>query len=141
VVTSFAEEIRLRDQKIRFLEEEIATLKNEIVLLKEVVTPDLNTAVEMRLKITRTEAALLSMFIRNPVILTKEAAYLALYGGRTGEWPEIKILDVLVCKFKKRLHDQGAPMPLTETIWGRGWRLTDEGRDWLENRLSDGKAA
>lgn len=38
--------------------------------------------------------------------------------------PEIKIIDVFICKVRKKLRDAGAA-GIIETVWGRGYRLAD----------------
>jgi two-component system cell cycle response regulator CtrA len=45
-----------------------------------------------------------------------------LYGGR--DEPELKIIDVFICKLRKKLHDVGVGH-LIETMWGRGYVLRD----------------
>jgi DNA-binding response OmpR family regulator len=52
--------------------------------------------------------------------------YSCLYGAKPdNEWPEVKIIDVFVSKFRKKLRSllpDGAEDPLT-TAWGRGYSL------------------
>jgi len=54
-----------------------------------------------------------------PRILSKEALLAALYQLRNEE-PEIKIIDVFVCKLRKKLRPLGVNI---DTVWGRGYRL------------------
>lgn len=61
------------------------------------------------------------MALRTGSLLTKEAFLNHLYGGL--DEPEIKIVDVFICKVRRKLRDfewQGAAI---ETVWGRGYRL------------------
>jgi two-component system cell cycle response regulator CtrA len=37
--------------------------------------------------------------------------------------PELKIIDVFICKVRKKLAEAGAPK-LIETVWGRGYRMS-----------------
>nr|WP_246713314.1 helix-turn-helix domain-containing protein [Rhizobium sp. BK112] len=50
---------------------------------------------------------------------TKQSIMMALYSDRAEE-PEIKIVDVFVCKLRKKLSRFGVRI---ETIWGQGYRL------------------
>ena len=57
-----------------------------------------------------------------PSVAPKQAIYNALYGDREPiDWPEPKIIDVVICKTRKDLGRLGL---VVETIWGRGYRLS-----------------
>ena len=70
---------------------------------------------------TRSEAVIMSTLERNaPNAVTKSALYDRLYGLRADcDLPATKILDVLVCKVRKKLPE-GYQI---ETVWGKGYRL------------------
>lgn len=55
--------------------------------------------------------------------LTKEMFLNHLYGGMNE--PELKIIDVFVCKLRKKLAQATGGNHYIETIWGRGYRLRD----------------
>ncbi|WP_317983325.1 winged helix-turn-helix domain-containing protein [Sandaracinobacteroides saxicola] len=55
---------------------------------------------------------------RRGVTQTKEMFLAHLYEGR--EEPELKIIDVFICKIRKKFADLGA-QPFIETVWGRGY--------------------
>ena len=55
--------------------------------------------------------------------VTKEMFLAHLYGGH--EEPEMKIIDVFVCKLRRKLADAGIP-GLIETVWGRGYTIPAE---------------
>lgn len=61
------------------------------------------------------------MSLRKGVTLTKENFLGHLYGGM--DEPEIKIIDVFICKLRKKLNAAGGH-PI-ETVWGRGYKLQD----------------
>ena len=48
----------------------------------------------------------------------------SLYGGR--DEPEMKIIDVFICKLRRKLSEAGAPQ-LIETVWGRGYTIPNDG--------------
>ena len=55
-----------------------------------------------------------------PRVLTKEAALEWLYQINSGEEPEIKIIDVYICKARKKLTPIGVRI---DTMWGKGYAL------------------
>ncbi|MCP1230036.1 response regulator transcription factor [Acetobacter indonesiensis] len=73
--------------------------------------------------LTGKEFAILELLaLRKGASLSKETLLNHLYGGR--DEPDIKIIDVFVCKLRKKLHAAGAK-DLIATIWGRGYVLND----------------
>ena len=60
---------------------------------------------------------------RKGVIVTKEMFLGHLYGGQ--DEPELKIIDVFVCKLRKKLAQATGGSHYIETVWGRGYRLRD----------------
>lgn len=59
--------------------------------------------------------------LRKGITLTKDAFVTHLYGGR--DEPEVKIIDVFICKLRKKLRAAGCE--LVETVWGQGYVLRD----------------
>ncbi len=73
--------------------------------------------------LTAKEYAILELLVlRRGMVLTKEAFLGHLYGGM--DEPEAKIIDVFVCKLRKKLADAGAPSVIG-TVWGRGYTVRD----------------
>jgi two-component system cell cycle response regulator CtrA len=54
-----------------------------------------------------------------------------LYGGM--DEPEMKIIDVFICKLRKKLADASMGKDYIETVWGRGYML----REPHEVRISE----
>ena len=61
--------------------------------------------------------------LRKGTILTKEMFLDHLYGGV--DEPELKIIDVFVCKLRKKLAQATGGNHYIETVWGRGWVVRD----------------
>ena len=61
--------------------------------------------------------------LRKGTILTKEMFLNHLYGGM--DEPELKIIDVFICKLRKKLSRACANENYIETVWGRGYVLKD----------------
>jgi two-component system cell cycle response regulator CtrA len=59
--------------------------------------------------------------VRQGTTVTNEMLLNHLYGG-TDE-PELKIIDVFVCKLRKKLGQPTGSKYYIETIWGRGYKL------------------
>nr|WP_294520004.1 response regulator transcription factor [uncultured Rhodopila sp.] len=74
--------------------------------------------------LTGKEYAILELLVlRKGMVLTKEAFLNHLYGGM--DEPEVKIIDVFVCKLRKKLARAGAD-GIIGTIWGRGYMLREQ---------------
>ena len=72
---------------------------------------------------TRREYAILELLsLRKGSALTKEMMMSHLYGGM--DEPEIKIIDVFICKLRRKLSAAGGEN-LIETVWGRGYLLRE----------------
>lgn len=63
------------------------------------------------------------MSLRKGTTLTKEMFLNHLYGGM--DEPELKIIDVFVCKLRKKLELATGGQNYIETVWGRGYVLRD----------------
>jgi two-component system cell cycle response regulator CtrA len=61
--------------------------------------------------------------LRKGITLTKEVFLNHLYGGM--DEPEVKIIDVFICKLRKKLAMACDGEHCIETIWGRGYVLRD----------------
>lgn len=73
--------------------------------------------------LTAKEYAVLELLtLRKGIVLTKEAFLNHLYGGM--DEPEVKIIDVFICKLRKKLAQAGAD-DLIGTVWGRGYVLRE----------------
>lgn len=73
--------------------------------------------------LTGKEFTILQLLVRQPGrSMTKDAIYRRVYGGNDG--PEMKIIDVFVCKIRRKLEFAGAH-GLLRTIRGVGYALCD----------------
>jgi two-component system cell cycle response regulator CtrA len=61
--------------------------------------------------------------LRKGTTLTKEMFLNHLYGGM--DEPELKIIDVFICKLRKKLAQATGGETYIETVWGRGYVLRD----------------
>jgi two-component system, cell cycle response regulator CtrA len=81
-----------------------------------------------RINLTNKEYKILELLtLRKGITITKEMFLNYLYGGM--EEPEAKIVDVFMCKLRKKLASASGGNEFIETIWARGYVLrepTDE---------------
>jgi two-component system cell cycle response regulator CtrA len=76
------------------------------------------------LHLTGKEYGILELLsLRKGTTLTKEMFLNHLYGGM--DEPELKIIDVFVCKLRKKLATATGGDNYIETVWGRGYVLRD----------------
>jgi two-component system, cell cycle response regulator CtrA len=61
--------------------------------------------------------------LRKGTTLTKEMFLNHLYGGM--DEPELKIIDVFICKLRKKLAEATGGQNYIETVWGRGYVLRE----------------
>jgi len=69
---------------------------------------------------------LLSIIERGGSVATKEMIMSRVYKDMAGE-PAIKIIDVYVCKLRKKILPICGGRDVIETIWGRGFRYVEAG--------------
>lgn len=74
--------------------------------------------------LTAKEYGILSLLaLRKGATVSKEMILDHLYGGL--DEPEMKIIDVFVCKLRRKLVHASGGEPFIETIWGRGYMLRE----------------
>jgi two-component system cell cycle response regulator CtrA len=98
---------------------------DDLVLNLDTKTVEVNGA---RVHLTSKEYQMLELLsLRKGTTLTKEMFLNHLYGGI--DEPEMKIIDVFICKLRKKLANASGGKNYIETVWGRGYVLrhpTDE---------------
>ena len=73
--------------------------------------------------LTGKEYSILELLVmRKGMVLTKDVFLNHLYGGM--DEPEVKIIDVFICKLRKKLAEAGAA-DLIGTVWGRGYTVRE----------------
>jgi two-component system, cell cycle response regulator CtrA len=76
------------------------------------------------LHLTGKEYGILELLTsRKGTTLTKEMFLNHLYGGM--DEPELKIIDVFVCKLRKKIAEATGGEHYIDTVWGRGYVLRD----------------
>jgi two-component system cell cycle response regulator CtrA len=81
-----------------------------------------------RVHLTGKEYQMLELLsLRKGTTLTKEMFLNHLYGGM--DEPELKIIDVFICKLRKKLANASEGRNFIETVWGRGYVLREPHED------------
>lgn len=101
---------------------------SESVVRFDKVTINLDTRIvevdNTQVHLTNKEYAILELLaMRKGTVLTKEMFLNHLYSSM--DEPEIKIIDVFVCKLRKKLAEASNGTNYIETVWGRGYMLKD----------------
>jgi two-component system, cell cycle response regulator CtrA len=80
------------------------------------------------------------MATRQGSTFTKEMFLNAMYGGI--DEPEIKIINVFMCRLRKKLAEASGGKNYVETVWGRGYALRppEEGPSATESRCGLSKS-
>ena len=74
--------------------------------------------------LTSKEYSVLELLaLKKGSVLPKEAFLNHIYGGL--DEPELKIVDVFICKLRKKIADFTGGSSCIETVWGRGYILKD----------------
>ncbi len=93
----------------------------DLVVNLDEKTVELN---HVRVNLTGKEYNILeALCLRKGMTVSKEMFLNQLYGGM--DEPEIKIIDVFICKLRKKLADASQGKDYIETVWGRGYMLRE----------------
>ena len=133
-----------QDKEIKRLNRRVVELENELEAWKaHAREASLGTSEDLMLrannpwKLTWKELSVLFAIMRRPHGVNRGQMMNAIYGViDPGEQPEIKIIDVFVCKLRRKLREAGPedcriPRGAISTIWGRGYKLDDDARKRL----------
>ena len=100
-------------------ESTIRTGKLVVNLDSRIVSSD-----DQPLHLTAKEYGIIELLsLRKGTTLTKEMFLNHLYGGM--DEPELKIIDVFICKLRKKLASASNGRNYIETVWGRGYVLRE----------------
>src|SRR5437868_5621308 len=111
--------------RVLLIEDDSSVAQSIELMLKSesfnVYTTDLG---EEGVHLTDKEYQMLELLsLRKGTTLTKEMFLNHLYGGM--DEPELKIIDVFICKLRKKLANASEGRNFIETVWGRGYVLRE----------------
>lgn len=83
-------------------------------------------------------APILGMLMKRAFV-SHSSLYTVLYAGRPDcDWPDEKVMDVQICKLRRKLKKIGA---VIETKWGEGWLMTAANKAMVRGALDKATAA
>ncbi len=106
------------DDLLYHQQERIELLEERIRQLEDILSPR-SVPVRVEWRLTQSEARVFSHLTTREQA-TKQSIMLAMYSDRIDVEPEIKIVDVFVCKLRKKLKPFGIEI---QTVWGAGYAL------------------
>lgn len=128
--------LELRGDLIAQLEMENDTLRARVAQLEAFLTGG-NIQAPLEWGLTTSEEMVFGA-LASRELATKEFIMTLLYRGLQQDEAEIKIVDVLICKLRKKIRPFGVEI---RTHWGRGFSLSAEARARLKIKHNAGVAA
>jgi two-component system cell cycle response regulator CtrA len=91
------------------------------------------------MSLTNKEYSVLELLaLKKGAVLAKEAFLNHIYGGM--DEPELKIVDVFICKLRRKIAEITGGLNFIETVWGRGYTLRDFDKEPEDEQISSLKA-
>ena len=117
--------------RLEIVDAENEELRERIVQLEELL--GFRTLLPIEWRLTGKEAGLVGFLLTRP-LASKADLMSALYSLRPDEPPHEKIVDVFVCKVRKKLRPFGVEIL---TVWGQGYRIDKATRERLTAQLAE----
>jgi len=121
--------------RIKWLEEENDQLREQVRQAHAALTSDDDrfSTVCHKLHLSRQLEQMVRCLYKRNGLVTKEQLYVSMYAHRPdADWADQKIIDVQVCKIRAKIGKD-----MIDTVWGRGYTLTEKGREFLKNKLEE----
>ena len=109
---------RLLEERERSLRARIDELEERVRQLEAELKPA-GVPAPLAWGLTALEADLFRFLWKRKVV-AKQSIWFALYGHEPDDAPDIKIVDVLLCKIRKKIKGSGI---VIRTVWGAGVAL------------------
>lgn len=117
--------------QIAYLREENDKLREQLAFVHAALMDSSEYWGNLGLKLTGQQELILRTLYKREMA-TREMLLVAMYSDRPDcDWADAKIIDVQVCRVRAALPQRD----FVENVWGRGYRLTPEGRKWIKQRL------
>ncbi|MGU3666136.1 helix-turn-helix domain-containing protein [Methylobacterium sp. A49B] len=112
------------ERRLEVVEQENLLLRERVAFLEAILVDCARLPMEWGL--TQQETRVFGALV-NRELATKDTVMAALYSDRAGAEGEVepKIVDVFVCKIRKKLKPFGVEI---RTVWGQGYTLDPETR-------------
>jgi len=112
------------ERRLEVVEQENLLLRERLAFLEAILMECTRPAIEWGL--TAQETRVFGVLV-NREVATKDAIMAGLYSDKAGSEGEVepKIVDVFVCKIRKKLKPFGVEI---RTVWGQGYTLDPDTR-------------
>ena len=115
------------------LRREVEALRDALEAMRRALTSDAGVKIIELAKLTYNERMLLGLLMRRHRA-TKDQMMTMLYADRPDEEPDSKILDVMICKMRKKLRPHGVEI---RTIHGAGYELPPTSREKIKALMAE----
>lgn len=127
-----------RDKLIERLEEENDVLRERIAMLETMLSgPEDILPIEVAMALSNSERLVLGALLQRERV-SKDQIMATLYRNSGKDEAEPKIVDVFICKIRKKLKPFGVDI---ETLWGTGYFIGVDGKKKLRGEGSAVSAA
>jgi two-component system cell cycle response regulator CtrA len=110
------------DARLEALEAENLRLLDRIDMLERALGSDAGPLFPVEFGLTGSEAKVLNLLMLRDAVC-KDGFMDAIYRGRGDDEPEVKIIDVFICKLRRKIRPFGVEI---KTIWGRGYQMAPD---------------
>jgi two-component system cell cycle response regulator CtrA len=118
--------------QIAVLEKENDDLRERVAFLESELGTD--TEVPLCFCLTPREALLFGALYKNTRVTTQMAMASLYHLYSDGDLPEPKIIDVFICKMRKKLKPFGIKI---KTIWGQGYFMSEDSKATAHRYMQD----
>ena len=115
------------------LRREVEALRDALEAMRGALASDAGVKIIELAKLTYSERMLLGLLMRRHRV-TKDQMMTMLYADRPDEEPDSKILDVMICKMRKKLSPHGVEI---HTIHGAGYELPSTSREKIKALMAE----
>ena len=115
------------------LRREVEALRDALEAMRGALASDAGVKIIELAKLTYNERMLLGLLMRRHRA-TKDQMMTMLYADRPDEEPDSKILDVMICKMRKKLRPHGVEI---RTILGAGYELPSTSREKIKALMAE----
>jgi len=115
------------------LRREVEALRDALEAMRGALASDAAIKIIELAKLTYSERMLLGLLMRRHRV-TKDQMMTMLYADRPDEEPGSKILDVMICKMRKKLSPHGVEI---RTIHGAGYELPPTSREKIKALMAE----
>jgi two-component system cell cycle response regulator CtrA len=112
---------------------EIDSLRDALEAMRTALTEEPGLKLIKVAGLTYSERLMVGLLVRRGRV-RRDQFMTVLYAERPDHEPNDKIVDVLICKIRKKLKPYGV---VIKTVWGAGYELTPESREIVKKMIAE----